>query len=505
MTTSDDPMANEPAGPDAGALNRIIDDVPVIFDERDLSAVSVLLVDDDPSLLDLTATFLKRERENFEVTTKTDAEAALSYLRSNHVDAIVSDYQMPGTDGLEFLEEVREEQGLDIPFILFTAEGGETIASEAISKGVTDYLQKETGSAQYSILANRLINAVEQHHASKALRQSQQKFSKLVRNSIDVIAIVNESGCFEYISPACEHVLGYEQEELIGTVAFDYMPPEDRQAAMETFFTAIENPEMEPTIQFRFEHPEEEWTVVEARGKNMFDDESINGFVVYGRDISQLEQKQQELKQQNEQLEDTRQAISHDLRNPISVATGAVELYRDTGEESYLRKVESALERMDVLLDNVETLADNVSEVEKTEQVALDSIVESAWQLIETDGAELHVEDTKEFEANPRQLQRVFENLIENAIEHADGPVTVRVGTTDSAIYVEDDGPGIPEDRREMIFDTGYTTVDENTGFGLNVARQIVLGHGWTISATDGDDGTRFEISGVTFRPAVYN
>lgn len=185
---------------------------------KDQDQITVLVVDDEPELLDLTATFLEKERDEFAVETFQSADVALSYIEENSVDAIVSDYDMPKLNGLDFLERVREKD--DVPFILFTGKGSEEIASEAISRGVTDYLQKQTDTSQYSLLANRIINSVEKYRASKQLERSQEKFSKLVTNSSDVLGIVDENARFKYISPVCEDILGYEQHELIGSVAF---------------------------------------------------------------------------------------------------------------------------------------------------------------------------------------------------------------------------------------------------------------------------------------------
>jgi PAS domain S-box-containing protein len=469
------------------------------------SQVTVLAVDDDADILDLTATFLERERDEFEVVTETLVDDAITRLDEERIDAIVSDYDMPRMNGLEFLEAIREDHK-DIPFILFTGKGSEEIASEAISKGVTDYLQKKTGASQYSILANRILNAVEQYHATEALKHSEEKFSKLVTNSTDVIGVVNENARFKYISPACKHTLGYEQEELLGECAFDYMPPDDRKSAMEAFFEGIENPEIEPTIEFRFEHPEGGWTVVEARGKNLLNDDFINGYLVNARDITELKEREKELKQQNEQLRNMRKVISHDLRSPLSVASGFMDLYRETGDEAYLDKMENSFDRMNVLLDQMLNLADSDTKIEETEQVALKDLVRSAWEMAGTENAELHVEDSRMFEADPVRFQQVVENLIRNAIQHSEGEVKVCVGTTESGIYVEDTGPGIPESDRERVFESGYTTSPDGTGFGLNIVKQIVLGHGWDIDVTEGETGgARFEITGITFQPTVYN
>ncbi len=480
---------------------------PLVFNGIDEEGeINVLVIDDEPDLLDLTVTFLQREREAFNVVPESDVHDGLLMIEEEHIDAVVCDYDMPAMNGLEFLEAVREDHP-HLPFILFTGKGSEEIASEAISKGVTDYLQKKTGTSQYSILANRIINAVEQYAASRKLKESQTKFSKLVTNSTDVIAIVDENGVFQYVSPASTHALGYDQEELIGNSAFQFMPPDDRKNTMEVFFEAIENPEMDPIVEFRFEKPDGDgWTIVEARGNNLFDDEFISGFVVSARDITNFKRREQELTQQNEQLKNMRKVITHDLRNPLSVADNALVLYRDTRDEEYLDKIERAVNRIDRLLEQVTSLADSDTKITKTGQVSLRSIARNAWEMVETGNSELHLYDASELEADPDRFQQVLENLFNNAVTHNHEPVTVSISTTGDRIIIEDDGKGIPAEDRELVFESGFSTAGEHTGFGLNIVKQIALGHGWNIEVGESaSGGARFEITGVTFEPSVYH
>lgn len=131
-----------------------------------LDEIQVLHVDDEPALTELAAEMLQREDRRFVVETVPSASEGLDRVAADEFDCIVSDYDMPGQNGIEFLETLREEYP-DLPFILYTGKGSEEVASNALSAGATDYLQKRGGTDQYKLLANRIQNAVEQSRAQQ--------------------------------------------------------------------------------------------------------------------------------------------------------------------------------------------------------------------------------------------------------------------------------------------------------------------------------------------------
>jgi signal transduction histidine kinase len=154
---------------------------------------------------------------------------------------------------------------------------------------------------------------------------------------------------------------------------------------------------------------------------------------------------------------------------------------------------------MEELIADLLELVRKGESVDEPEAVDVGSLAETCWGTVTTDDATLIRDIDRHIRADESRLQQLAENLIRNAIAHGGADVTVTIGGLDGGFYVEDDDPGIPEDRRDEVFEEGYSTTDRGTGFGLNIVKQVVDAHGWEIRVTDSDDGrARFEITGVT-------
>lgn len=178
------------------------------------SAVRVLHVDDDPQYTDLTETLLEDADDAIEVEAKTSVVEALNLLKERSFDCIISDYEMPNTDGLEFLELVREQYP-DLPFILFTGKGSEEIASEAISAGVTDYVQKKGNVDQYEVLANRVRNAVDRYRAQRQFWDALSWYQRLIEQDLAGVFILQD-GEFVYVNQHFATMFGFSQGRLVG-------------------------------------------------------------------------------------------------------------------------------------------------------------------------------------------------------------------------------------------------------------------------------------------------
>lgn len=215
------------------------------------------------------------------------------------------------------------------------------------------------------------------------------------------------------------------------------------------------------------------------------------------RTTEQLAAKNEQLEATNEQLEQFAKVISHDLRNPLEVLDGWLDMAQETGDADAFDRCFDAVDRMETLIDEILTLAQAGSVIDDRETVEIEIVASKAWETVDTPEATLAIETDRTVNADPTRLQQLFENLFRNAIEHGGETVTVTVGALSDGFYVEDDGDGFA-DESEDVFESGYSTADDGTGFGLAIVREVANAHGWELAATEGaDGGARFECTGV--------
>jgi PAS domain S-box-containing protein len=595
-------------------------------------ALTVLHVEDDPAFAELTANALEHECEEIRVVSETDVERALTRIEAGSFDCVVSDYEMPGMDGLSLLAAVRERDP-DLPFVLFTGKGSEEIASEAISAGVTDYVQKGGGLEQYAMLGKRIENAVSGRRALADLERERAFVDRALAGLTDVFYVFDEEGTFLRWNDRLSEVTGYTDAEIEGMHPVEFFPPEERDAiaaAIEAVVSegetvvesVIETAEaeripyeftgspietdlgegrcvcgvgrditarkrterelreqtafvrggLEGVIDFYYlldpngfirdwsegtpeivgYDPQElrgahasafvpdgsesevaetlvranergsaqvevpfvgpdgtetpyEFTVVVVREEG-----EVTGICGLARDVSERYERERALRRERDRLAAFASAVSHDLRNPLTVAQGHLDLARGAGNgegQDHFEAIDRALSRMETLVDHVLALAKEGRTVGETEPVALGPVVDDAWRSLGERGeATLERDELPTVVADRSRLRQLVENLLRNAIDHGGDGVSVEVAALDEGFAVADDGPGIPREERDRVFDAGFSRKEGGVGLGLAIVEEVADAHGWSVSAAESAaGGAEFSVTGVERSPTLVD
>jgi PAS domain S-box-containing protein len=182
--------------------------------------LKVLHVDDSLDFAEICRDHLESEGE-FKVELASSAAEALALIRAKSYDAIVSDYQMGGMDGIEFLRAIRNA-GDKTPFILFTGKGREEVAMEALNNGANSYLMKGADFVpQIGMLANVIRTACGQREAEESVQYNLSQFNLIMRSLSEVIFLVTDKGVISYVSPSIAQMVGYAPEDVEGRNIMD--------------------------------------------------------------------------------------------------------------------------------------------------------------------------------------------------------------------------------------------------------------------------------------------
>ncbi|WP_276258410.1 PAS domain S-box protein [Haloglomus litoreum] len=615
---------------------------PLFVADGERDRIEVLHVEDDPAFATVARRFLERCDPSLEVTSETDPREALDRLEEESFDCVLCDYDMPGMNGIELLESLRESYP-ELPFILFTGKGSEEVASDAFSAGATDYFGKSSDASEYEVLAERIATVVEKYRTERQLERSEERYRRLVETAPVAIA-VHRGDEIAFANRAAADFLGVDAPaELIGDDPLSYLDTDDRAVARERIARLLADEATMESLEERYvdadgnlkhglvagsaveyggeravqvivrditEHRERQQELeryrqlVEAMGDGvyaldadgcfeMFNErmvelsgysreelqgryagdvmteagletveaaiqslldgetdsvtvevqakradgevvpreltltlqptepgESFAGTVGVVHDITDRVKRERELEAQNERLEAFAEIVSHDLRNPLTVVEGHVELARELAEEGasgeelvpQLEAIADATDRMLSMTGDLLTLSRQGDTVGERHPVALAPLARDVWSTLDTGAATLETRDPGQVEADRTRLEQLLANLLENAVEHgstdgqsspddpvetpadgADEGLTVTVVGTADGFAVTDDGPGVPQEDRDDVFERGYST-EQGTGVGLAIVRTVAEAHGWTVTVGESAaGGARFE------------
>ena len=462
------------------------------------SGVEVLYVNDDDQLRELVATQLRGESERIRVSTADSAASGSRRLANGSVDCVLCDHHMPEETGLEFLKQVREDRP-DLPFILFTRTGNEAVASESIEAGVTDYVIQEAIDNQAPLLARKIITYVEHHRAKRSVDRKNERLREIAAVTDQVWWVFSPTWEeLRFINDGHEAIFGQSEAELRAEpTSFLERIHDDDVARVRQAMESVSAGDPQ-VVQYRVAKSDGIRLWVESRCTPVTDERgTVTSLVGLTRDITDRKLYQRELTETIDQLEEFTATVSHDLRNPLNVAAGNIRLAAAEGESEPLDTAFEAIQRMDSLIEELLALAKDGKAVGERRRVQSEDVVAKSFENVRAPETTLRTEGSVEISCDPARLTEAFENLVRNAVEHGGSDVALTAGVLpdEDGLYVEDDGPGIPAEERERVFEKGHTTRKDGSGFGLAIVERIVDAHGWDVRVADGETGgARFEV-----------
>jgi PAS domain S-box-containing protein len=350
------------------------------------------------------------------------------------------------------------------------------------------------------LLSSRDIT--ERKACKREARELADEYEALLTSVEDAIFLVEvtrdgDDISFEFarLSPSYEEQTGIRTEDVQGRRPRDVFGDEQGAALEANYHRCVV---AGAPISYR-----EELQVGEGAGfwqtklAPVFADGGVTRLVGITRNVTEQVERERDLRQQNEQLDEFAGVIAHDLRNPLTVAQGRAALLAEEtdADPEHLDPLQNALGRIEAIVEDTLTLARQGEAISETVPISLSDLLEACWQTVDTGEATLEITGELTVQGDPDRLRHVFENLFRNAVEHGGAAVTVRAGPHgEQGLYVEDDGPGIPAKYRGAVFDAGHSSARGGTGFGLTIVKRIAEAHGWDVAVTEGTtDGARFE------------
>lgn len=382
--------------------------------------------------------------------------------------------------------------------------------------------------ADFSRMRDALQQQIRETREAKEEIESQRDNLQRLNTRLQLALDETDTGVWEWNvdtdeliwDEASERLFGYEPGDFPETFeGFAARVPDDDLAVFEDKADTALETGTEFRADFRACTPGGDQRWIQARGVAENDDDGDTVRILgIQTDITERKEREQELEatkrtleESNEKLDQFASVVSHDLRNPLNAVQLRLDFLRDEAPQEHVDEMEENLNRMESMIDDLLTLSRAGETVENPQQSSLAVVVRESWDTATTGDAELELEvpETVAVMADRDRLRHVFENLFRNAVDHNEHPLRIRVGmlpereSSDSdavGFFVEDDGRGIPDDEREDVFEHGYTTSDEGTGFGLSIVQDIVATHGWEVTIVDSErEGARFEITDVEF------
>ncbi|ADN35065.1 putative PAS/PAC sensor protein [Methanolacinia petrolearia DSM 11571] len=462
--------------------------------------IDILIVDDDPEVLDITKIFLERTGY-FRVSTGNSAAEGLLKLEEQNFEAVISDYEMPDMNGLDFLKEIREEGNI-IPFIIFTGRSREEVVIEAMNSGADYYIQKGTDlKALFAELTHKVLLAVEKKRSEKALSEANEYKNRLIESHIDPLLTIDDSYKIMDINSAMEKLSGYRKDEIEGKdLAVLFRDHENAKSALA--IALKENNLRDYPLDIVTSYGEVIPILFHAAP---YINEKMEFLGFFTEFHEYKEDKNEHAGEKISKNEFYLDILTHDIRNMIMVETGCLEIDGNPEEEQSLWE-----RRMRNLIGNVKHLIENTEAMRRSDENCHDLKPVELRPLICREAEnypdlDITIGDFGCMVVADDLLGSVFYNLFNNVKKHCGAGTEVRISVpeyeegSEISVFFEDSGPGIPNDIIED-FNVGDLAENGSSGkksHGMGLIWSLIDNCGGQIMilTNEGRTGTKYIIS----------
>ena len=493
--------------------------------------ISVLHIDDEESFLDVIKRYMKIVGNNeLQIHSLTDPLRVFEELENKTFDVIITDYQMPGIDGLELLQQLRDQNNT-IPVIFLTGRGREEVAIKALNLGANYYIEKR---GEMKTLSSELTHVIRQlvHHVrmEKALIESEERYRiifnespvslweedfSLVNQYFNTLKAQNVIDLHQYLEGNPKEIEKLSQMVKIINVnnttlkMYNARSKEEFFSGLPTFFndTALQMFAAELNALFNGETVfQSEFPGYRLTGE-MIDvivrlsvipgyEDTLEKIIVSVVDITEQKNVEKTLRHQKEELSDFAHFISHDINNCLITIEGYLGLLDLDYDASTI--INHQVDYMKTLMSRSLVLADAGLSVQKTAIIDLNILVEQIAKGTIPRTIQFTYHDLPSIFCDEEKLAQVFKNLFENAVTHGK-PSKIEVQgllkEDEQLLLIMNDGIPIPLEIIGKIFDYGFTTSKDSMGLGLTIVKKVIEGHGWKLTVYSEPDRTIFQIA----------
>jgi PAS domain S-box-containing protein len=467
-----------------------------------LTEARVLLVDDDPALLEALPETLRLRLEDVAVDTCDSALEALTRIEETDYDVIVSDIKMPGMDGLALLAEIRGRRP-DTPTLLITGHGERDLAVAALRGGAHDLVQKPIDREYFVASLERAIQLRRLDRQVEEQRRALERHARVLDHVGDGVFLLDDEGVVQLWNPAAAAITGLAAGAVVGRRADEVIP--GWQAITSLVHVAASPTESERSFEaFPVDFDGRElWISISGV---RFSDGTVYAF----RDLT-AERAIDDLKRE------FLATASHELRTPLSAIYGAAMTLRredveldDEDRDRLLGVIAQESDRLARIVNEI-LVADHLDSGRLRVRPALIDPIDAAAAVVEaarvvaptTIAIELETSaEVAPVAADPEHLRQILVNLVDNAVKYSPdgGTVTLRIEDRGPSIRftVSDEGIGIPPNEQGRVFDKFYRVDPDlsrgvgGTGLGLYICRELVrrMSGRIAVASTPGEGST---------------